>query len=84
MIWGPIINDQPGHSFGCDNESGGYQATRHLLDLGRRNIAYIGRPRAPQSRARGTLCGLCRHCTRPASNRTTRLRVPADNSEKLG
>ena len=36
IIWGPIVKDQPGHSFGCDNESGGYQATRHLVDLGRR------------------------------------------------
>jgi len=42
IIWGPIVNDQPGHSFGCDNESGGFEATQHLLDLGHRNIAYIG------------------------------------------
>jgi LacI family transcriptional regulator len=27
-----------------DNEGGGYKATRHLLDLGHRRIAYIGRP----------------------------------------
>jgi len=27
-----------------DNEEGAYQATRHLIDLGHRRIAYIGRP----------------------------------------
>jgi len=42
MIWGPVIPDQPGHSIGCDNVSGGYQATRHLLDLGHRDIAFFG------------------------------------------
>ena len=42
IIWGPIVKDQPGHSFGCDNENGGYLATRHLLDIGRKNIAFIG------------------------------------------
>ena len=42
IIWGPIIEDQPGHSFGCDNESGGFQATEHLLKLGRKKIAIVG------------------------------------------
>lgn len=42
MIWGPMIDDQPGHSIGCDNVDGGFQATRHLLELGRKNIAFLG------------------------------------------
>ncbi|MEO1202744.1 MAG: LacI family DNA-binding transcriptional regulator [Pseudomonadota bacterium] len=42
IIWGPVVDDQPGHSFGCDNESGGFQATEHLISLGRRDIALIG------------------------------------------
>lgn len=42
IIWGPIIDDQPGHSFGCDNESGGFQAVEHLLHIGRKRIAFIG------------------------------------------
>ena len=42
MIWGPMIDDQPGHSIGCDNVDGGFQATRHLLDQGRKNIAFLG------------------------------------------
>lgn len=54
MIWGPTINDQQGHSVGCDNMSGGLQATRHLIELGRRNIAFVGTTskRAPELDAR--------------------------------
>lgn len=54
MIWGPKIDDQPGHSFGCDNETGGYKATRHLLDLGRQRIAFLGitSRRSPEFAAR--------------------------------
>lgn len=42
MIWGPTGAQQLGHSLGCDNALGGYLACRHLLDLGHRNIAFIG------------------------------------------
>ncbi|MDJ0750259.1 MAG: LacI family DNA-binding transcriptional regulator [Woeseiaceae bacterium] len=54
MIWGPTINDQPGHSIGCDNINGGYQATSHLIEHGRRNIAFVGgtSKRSPELAAR--------------------------------
>ncbi|MCY3837645.1 MAG: substrate-binding domain-containing protein [Gammaproteobacteria bacterium] len=42
VTWGPVIDGQPGHFVGCDNVHGGYIATRHLLDLGHRKIAFIG------------------------------------------
>jgi DNA-binding LacI/PurR family transcriptional regulator len=40
--WGPAVEDQHGTSICCDNRLGGDLATRHLLDLGRRRIAWIG------------------------------------------
>lgn len=40
--WGAVLEDQPGISIGCDNFQGGLQATQHLLDLGRRRIAFLG------------------------------------------
>ncbi len=54
MIWGPIIDDQPGHSISCDNVDGGDQATRHLLGLGRQRIAFLGSTsqRSPELAAR--------------------------------
>jgi DNA-binding LacI/PurR family transcriptional regulator len=40
--WGAVLEGQPGVSIGCDNYQGGSQATRHLIDLGRRKIAFLG------------------------------------------
>ena len=57
MIWGPMIDDQPGHSIGCDNVDGGFQATRHLLDQGRKNIAFLGSTMG----SRGELIEILRH-----------------------
>ena len=84
IIWGPIVKDALGHSFGCDNESGGYQATRHLLDLGRKHIAYIGRKehRSPEHAARYT--GYVQALREAGIEANEDLRFPADNSEVLG
>ena len=41
-IWGATVPELEGHAIGCDNIGGGEMATRHLLDLGRRRIAYVG------------------------------------------
>ena len=60
VIWGATINEQPGHSVGCDNVDGGYQATKHLLQQGRRKIAFLGSTsrRSPELAAgRGSLRG---------------------------
>jgi DNA-binding LacI/PurR family transcriptional regulator len=84
IIWGPIVRDQPGHSFGCDNESGGYQATKHLLDLGRTSVAFIGHKTrySPEHAARyeGYSRALHEAGLKPDEN----LRIPADNSQELG
>lgn len=42
IIWGPVDESHAGHSIGCDNVRGGREAARHLLSLGRREIAFIG------------------------------------------
>ncbi len=42
VIYGVVVEGQPGVAFGCDNETGGFQATQHLLDLGRRRIVVLG------------------------------------------
>ena len=85
IIWGPIVEDQPGQSFGCDNEHGGYQATRHLLDLGRDKIAYIGGTtlrRSPEHAAR--FDGYVRALAESGREPCEELSVPADNSRRLG
>ncbi len=40
--WGAVVEGQPGVSIGCDNNQGGRAITEHLLQLGRRDIAFIG------------------------------------------
>lgn len=42
VIWGPDVAGTPGRSVRTDNAAGGWQATTHLLQLGRRRIAYLG------------------------------------------
>ncbi|MBT8141741.1 MAG: LacI family transcriptional regulator [Gammaproteobacteria bacterium] len=42
VTWGPVVEGQPGYFVGCDNFSGGYQVAKHLLELGHKNIAFIG------------------------------------------
>lgn len=84
IIWGPLVEDQPGHSFGCDNEIGGYLAAKHLLELGRKRIGYIGRMarRSPEHAARYS--GYARALREVGIDPGDRLRVPADNSETHG
>ena len=42
IIWGPAESGQPGNSLCSDNARGAAEATRHLLALGRRKIAFLG------------------------------------------
>ena len=84
IIWGPIVKDQPGHSFGCDNESGGYQATRHLVDLGRRRIAYLGRKESYSPEHAARYNGYARALREAGLQPNDKLRVKADNSESVG
>lgn len=44
IMWGPPAPNGEYCSVGSDDEQGGYLATRHLLDQGRRQIAFIGGP----------------------------------------
>jgi DNA-binding LacI/PurR family transcriptional regulator len=42
VIWGPVIEELPGNYLSCDNALGARLATRHLLEVGRRHIAFVG------------------------------------------
>ena len=84
ILWGPVIEGQPGVSVGCDNYKGGLVATRHLIDQGCRNIAFIGTSsdRAPEfkERHRGYLAALKKAGLSPPPN----ARVNAMSNEKAG
>jgi DNA-binding LacI/PurR family transcriptional regulator len=40
--WGAVMQGQPGISVGSDNFTGGYQAAKHLLSIGRQRLAFLG------------------------------------------
>ncbi|MEJ2255541.1 MAG: LacI family DNA-binding transcriptional regulator [Woeseiaceae bacterium] len=42
IIYGVVVDEQPGYSLGCDNLVGGLKATKHLLELGRKRIVILG------------------------------------------
>lgn len=42
VCWGAEVNTLPIVSIGCDNYQGGMQITEHMINLGRKNIAFLG------------------------------------------
>ena len=84
MIWGPIVKDQPGHSFGCNNEHGGFQAIQHLLQLGRRQIAFIGNTSRGSPEHAARYAGYVRALSGAGIEPNDDLSCAADNSETLG
>ncbi len=42
VVWGAQLANQLYRSVGSDNLSGGFQATKHLIETGRRRIAFFG------------------------------------------
>ncbi len=84
IIWGPMVEDQPGHSLGCDNVQGCYDASRHLLDLGHRRIAFIGgaSEHCPEFLLRYQ--GYSKALTEAGTPVDKELQVDADNQEISG
>lgn len=84
MIWGPMIDEQPGHSIGCDNVDGGCQATQHLLSQGRRRIAFLGSTsrRSPELASRYD--GYCKALLDAGIQPDDSLKVDAMSSEGEG
>lgn len=52
VVWGTELPDQKYITVGSDNYLGGTMATQHLLDRGRRNFAFLGDIRYPETRLR--------------------------------
>ena len=84
ITWGPVLPGQPGMSIGCDNFNGAFKATRHLLDLGRRRIAFIGdnSEHAPELKHRYE--GYCQALREAGLTVEDRLQVPGRSTETCG
>ena len=84
IIWGPMVKHQPGHSLGCDNVSGGYQATSHLARLGRKRIAFFGMAseRSPEQALRYE--GYQRALREAGLPEIPELHIAVDSKERFG
>jgi len=84
MIWGATLDDETGYSIACDNVNGGYQAAKHLLDLGCRKIAFLGHNsrRCPEFAARYE--GYCKAHAEAGITPHAELRLDADNVGEHG
>ena len=52
VVWGYPVAEKNYVVVGGDNVGGGYKATRHLLELGRRRVAFFGNTNNPENAAR--------------------------------
>lgn len=82
--WGAAKAGQVGTTVGSDNEQGGYLAGKHLIDRGRRAIAFLGMisDDAPEFLERWT--GYLRALREAGLEQDDRLRIDAGPSEEAG
>ena len=82
--WGTASEGQAGVTIGSDNEQGGFDATEHLLQAGRRAVAFVGsaEPAYPEFLDRWR--GYCRALRAAGLVPDERLRVDAEPSEEAG
>ena len=57
--WGHVSDDNLGTVIGSDNFRGGYDATQHLISLGRRRIAFLGDANSHYPELYGRYRGYC-------------------------
>ena len=78
VVWGYPVADKNYVVIGGDNTGGGYAATKHLLELGRRKIAFFGDIDNPENAARheGYLRALQEHDV--PTNQELEVNVPFD------
>ncbi len=84
VIWGPDVDGTPGRYVRTDNTAGGLQATRHLLRLGRKRIAYVGSSSDHWPEFQARFSGYERALREAGIEPDPRLSVEAQSSEQAG
>ncbi|MFP5329211.1 MAG: LacI family DNA-binding transcriptional regulator [Alphaproteobacteria bacterium] len=82
--WGSSGEGQVGTTLSSDNEQGGYAATCHLLDQGRRRIAFVGTASAAYPEFMDRWRGYCRALEESGIAPEPVLQVNAGPSESAG
>jgi DNA-binding LacI/PurR family transcriptional regulator len=79
--WGSTGEDEVGVTVSSDNEQGGFEATTHLLQQGRRSIAFVGTAGDGYPEVQGRLRGYSRALRAAGIEPDERLRADAAPSE---
>lgn len=82
VIWGAQAPE--GHTVGCENTEGGISATRHLLGLGRKRIAFLGGIGDDAPEFRDRYKGHCEALSKAGLEVNPALQIDADNHETSG
>jgi DNA-binding LacI/PurR family transcriptional regulator len=82
--WGSSGEGSLGTTVSSDNEQGGFDATTHLLQQGRRKIAFVGTAGAGFPEVHERWRGYCRALRAAGSDPDERLRVDAAPDESEG
>jgi len=84
VIWGATTPELEGHAVGCRNAQGGEMATRHLLSLDRRRIAFVGAACDDCPEFQQRYAGYQQALKSAGLEVATELQVDADNQETSG
>lgn len=82
--WGVVLPDQPDVSIGCDNFSGGRDATTHLLEQGCRKIAFLGEATSHYPEFHDRYRGYAEALRQAGVAAVTALQVDAESTEQSG
>lgn len=83
-IWGVTLPELEGHAVGCENVQGGAMAAQHLLELGRRKIAFLGGVTDDCPEFKQRYQGICASLKVSGLEIDPGLQFDADNQETSG
>lgn len=84
VIWGAEHNNKSVLSIGCDNHQGGLIATEHLVNQGRRSIAFLGDASSRSPEFRDRYLGHCEVLKNNGLKVDKRLQLEAISTESSG
>jgi DNA-binding LacI/PurR family transcriptional regulator len=84
VVWGATGPGLERQTIGCDNASGAYDATSHLINLGRKNIAFFGGTTKNSPEFRNRYKGYCKALKSAGLNVDPGLQFDADSQETAG
>lgn len=84
VVWGATGEHISGHTVGCDNAKGAFDATMHLIKLGRKNIAFFGSTTDDSPELKHRYEGYCKALKSAGLSADCDLQFDADNQETSG